>query len=66
MYVLFQHDYVLVTKSLDEESERIELPTEQDHTLRLRTLIGAFPGAHGLKYKNPSTGTYRTLLFVSN
>lgn len=66
MYVLFQPVYVVVTKSLDEESERIELPTEQDHTLRLQTLIDAFPGARGLKYKNLSTGAYRTLLFVSN
>lgn len=55
-------DYVVVSRNMDDDSERIELPTEQDHTLGLQTLIGAFPGAHGLKYKNPATGAFRALL----
>ena len=48
---------------MDEDCERIELPTdEQDKTLGLQTLNGAFPGAHGLKYKNQKTGAFRALL----
>ncbi|KAL3119964.1 hypothetical protein niasHT_007092 [Heterodera trifolii] len=57
-------EYVVVARSADEEAERIELPTnnEDNNTLGLQTLVGAFPGAHGLKYKNSKTGAYRALL----
>ena len=32
--------------------------------LALRYLERAFPGAYGLKYKNPATGFYRIVLYV--
>ncbi|CAK5079241.1 unnamed protein product [Meloidogyne enterolobii] len=59
---MVQPEYVIVAKSLDEEAERIELPADQDGSLGIQTLAGAFPGAHGLKYKNPATGAFRALL----
>ena len=58
-----QPEYVVVAKSLDEDAERIELPAEQDGSLGIQTLAGAFPGAHGLKYKNLATGAFRALLY---
>lgn len=54
---------MIVAKNLDEDSERIELPADQDGSLGIQTLAGAFPGAHGLKYKNPATGAFRALLY---
>ena len=39
----------------DENDEPIELPTEDDGTLLLSTLVAQFPGACGLKYR-PSDG----------
>lgn len=42
----------------------MELPiNSDDNTLGLQTLKHAFPNAHGLKFKNPATGTYRALLY---
>jgi hypothetical protein len=52
---------VVVAESIDGEA--IELPTNiEDNTLGLTTLTGAFPGATGLKYKNPTTNATRALL----
>jgi len=36
---IFQPEYVVVAKSLDDDVERIELPTELDNTLGLQTLV---------------------------
>uniref|UniRef100_A0A915DLD2 RRM domain-containing protein n=1 Tax=Ditylenchus dipsaci TaxID=166011 RepID=A0A915DLD2_9BILA len=59
-------EYVVVSEKEEESSERIELPTAQDNTLGLQTLTRAFPNAHGLKFKNPSTKAYRALLIDSS
>ncbi|XP_030759617.1 TAR DNA-binding protein 43 isoform X1 [Sitophilus oryzae] len=43
----------------DEGEEPIELPTEDDGTLLLSTLSAQFPGASGLKYRNPENKSVR-------
>ncbi|XP_066153872.1 TAR DNA-binding protein 43-like isoform X2 [Euwallacea fornicatus] len=43
----------------DEGEEPIELPTEDDGTLLLSTLAAQFPGASGLKYRNPENKSVR-------
>ena len=43
----------------EEGEEPIEVPTEENGTLLLTTLTAQFPGACGLKYRNPSTGSVR-------
>uniref|UniRef100_A0A1I7ZFS5 RRM domain-containing protein n=1 Tax=Steinernema glaseri TaxID=37863 RepID=A0A1I7ZFS5_9BILA len=55
-------EYVLVTDGGDD-GERMELPIDPtDNSIGLTTLSHAFPGAHGLKYKNPATGASRALM----
>ena len=49
--------YIQVVESENEES--IEIPSEMDGTLLLTTLMAQFPGACGLKYRNPDTGAFR-------
>lgn len=56
-------EYVLVGES--DESEKLELPTNpQDSSLGFSTLTHAFPGAQGLKFRNPVTKASRALLYV--
>ncbi|KAI1717068.1 RNA recognition motif domain-containing protein [Ditylenchus destructor] len=58
---LEEPDYVVVNDP--NGGEMVELPTDpNDNTLALVTLEHAFPGAHGLKYKNPKTGASRALM----
>lgn len=38
-----------------EDDEPVEIPSEDDGTLLLSTLAAQFPGACGLKYRNPQT-----------
>jgi len=45
--------------SEDEGEEPIEVPTEEDSTLLLSTLQAQFPGASGLKFRNPDSGGMR-------
>jgi len=52
-------NFVFVVERLNE----IELTFDAaDNTLGLQMLTRAFPGAHGIKYKNPATGAQRALL----
>ena len=54
-------EYVLVGES--EDGEKLELPTDpQDKSLGFSTLTHAFPGAQGLKFKNPVTKASRALM----
>ncbi|KHN76895.1 TAR DNA-binding protein 43 [Toxocara canis] len=54
-------EYVVVADS--EDGDRLELPTQpEDGSLGLSTLTHAYPGAQGLKFKNPQTGASRALL----
>ncbi|KAK6055701.1 hypothetical protein COOONC_06794 [Cooperia oncophora] len=39
----------------------MELPTAPDNSLFMTTLQASFPGATGLKYKNPKTGALRAV-----
>lgn len=43
----------------DEGEEPIELPVEEDGTLLSSTLQAQFPGACGLKYRNPESRAIR-------
>jgi len=43
----------------DEAEEAVELPCETDGTLLLSTLQGQYPGATGLKYRNPENRAIR-------
>lgn len=52
-------EYIQVSK--DEDSEPIELPSETDGTLLLSTLSAQFPGACGLKFRNPATCGFRAI-----
>ena len=51
------NQYIQVAE--EEQEEPIELPSEEDGTLLLSTLAAQFPGACGLKYRNPETGGMR-------
>ena len=48
-----------VAVCLDEHDEPVEIPTEGDGTLSLASVCAQFPGASGLKYRNPDTNTLR-------
>lgn len=42
----------------------LEIPVDDDGNLPIATLAHSFPEAIGLKFKNQSTGIYRTLAYV--
>lgn len=48
----------------DEGGECIEIPVEDDGTLFLSTLVAQFPGACGLKYRNPDTKALRGVKLI--
>lgn len=50
-------DFILVAEDFNDDP--IELPIEEDNTLLLSTLQAQFPGATGLKYRNPETKAIR-------
>ena len=50
---------IFIAVAEEEGEEPIELPTEEDLTLLLTTLAAQFPGACGLKYRNPETRAWR-------
>lgn len=56
------NQYIQVAE--EENEEPIELPSEEDGTLLLSTLAAQFPGACGLKYRNPETGGMRGIRLV--
>lgn len=45
----------------DENDEAVELPCEEDNSILLSTVTSQFPGASGLKYRNPETNAMRGL-----
>ena len=55
----------MLVASEDDASNPVELPTEDDGRLKLKTLASAFEGARGLKYQNPKTGAYRICALVT-
>jgi len=50
---------VYISVCEDEGDDPIELPAEEEGTLLLTTLTGQFPGACGLKFRNPDTRGWR-------
>jgi TAR DNA-binding protein 43 len=50
-------EFIQVAEEFNDEP--IELPVEEDATLLLSTLQGQFPGACGLKYRNPENKAIR-------
>ncbi|KAF2346745.1 RNA recognition motif domain [Trinorchestia longiramus] len=52
--------------SEDEGGECIEIPVEDDGTLYLSTLVAQYPGACGLKYRNPDTRTLRGVKLIED
>lgn len=48
----------------EETDEPMEIPTEEDGTLLLSTLVAQFPGACGLKFRNPATSAMRGVRLV--
>ena len=56
------NQYIQVAE--EEQDEPIELPSEDDGSLLLSTVAAQFPGACGLKYRNPDTGNFRGVRLV--
>lgn len=50
-------DYVGVAE--EEGGEPVEIPVEEDGTVLLSTLAAQYPGACGLKFRNPETRAWR-------
>lgn len=49
-----------------ESEDTIEIPTETDGTLLLSSVKAQFPGATGLKYRNPETNSFRGIRCQDN
>ncbi|KAJ8688149.1 hypothetical protein QAD02_023944 [Eretmocerus hayati] len=54
----------IIQVSDQENEEPIEIPAEYDGTLPLSTVSAQFPGACGLKYRNPDSRVMRGLRLV--
>lgn len=48
----------------ENDPDPIELPIEKDDSISLSSITAQFPGASGLKYRNPSSQTIRGLKMV--
>ncbi|XP_029434480.1 TAR DNA-binding protein 43 [Rhinatrema bivittatum] len=55
-------EYIRVTE--DENDEPMEIPTEDDGTVLLSTVTAQFPGACGLRYRNPVNQCMRGVRLV--
>nr|CDJ94554.1 RNA recognition motif domain containing protein [Haemonchus contortus] len=56
-------EFVVVS---DSNGDPIELPTARDNSLSMATLQASYPGATGMKYKNPKTGALRAVAVDSS
>ncbi|KAK6053751.1 hypothetical protein COOONC_08742 [Cooperia oncophora] len=56
-------EFVVVS---DSNGDPLELPTTPDNGLFMSTLQASYPGATGLKYKNPKTGALRAVALDAN
>lgn len=59
-----EQDYILVASADDEAA--VELPLEEDGTVLLSTVEAQFPGATGIKFINPKTGSPRGIRLTSD
>ncbi|XP_072174463.1 TAR DNA-binding protein 43-like [Diadema setosum] len=61
-------EYIQVTEDENDPDATIELPAEplspEGASILLSTIVAQFPGATGLKYRNPESGTMRGLRVV--
>ncbi|CAJ0957205.1 unnamed protein product, partial [Mesorhabditis belari] len=57
-----EEEPIYVAAKDSEDGELLELPCNPDKTLSLTTLSHSFPGATGLKFKNPKTGASRAVM----
>ena len=55
-------EYIRVTE--DENDKPIEIPSEDDGTVLLSTVTAQFPGACGLRYRNPVSQCMRGVRLV--
>ncbi|XP_072174498.1 TAR DNA-binding protein 43-like [Diadema setosum] len=55
---------VAVTEGETDPDSIIELPVEPDGAIMLSTIVAQFPGATGLKYRNPDSGGIRGLRVI--
>jgi len=62
VFTNFYFQFILVLDPTDNDP--VEILLSKDQTLPISSLEHAFPGAHGLKYKNPSTGGKRIVSYV--
>ena len=53
--------WIRVAASESQDSEAVEIELDGDGTLRLTELNSQFPGATGLRYRNPDTGMLRAV-----
>lgn len=50
--------------SAEDGNNMLEIPVDDDGNLPIATLAHSFPEAIGLKFKNQTTGIYRTLAYI--
>ena len=55
------HEPIYIKVAEDENDEAVELPCEEDNSILLTTVTSQFPGASGLKYRNPESNAMRGL-----
>lgn len=51
--------YLYIRVAEDENEEPMEIPSEDDGTVLLSSVAAQFPGACGLRYRNPETQCLR-------
>ena len=54
-------EQIYIKVAEDENDEAVELPCEEDNSILLSTVTSQFPGASGLKYRNPESNAMRGL-----
>lgn len=64
MFLAVDFDGYISVGSSEDGTNLLEIPVDDDGNLPIATLAHAFPEAIGLKFKNLSTGVYRTLAYV--
>lgn len=58
--------YIRVVEDDGSPEMAIELPTEPDSSMLMSTIQAQFPGASGLRYKNPESMSWRGVRMVDN
>ncbi|KAJ1145246.1 hypothetical protein NDU88_011537 [Pleurodeles waltl] len=61
-HAIMEMEYIRITE--DENDEPMEIPSEDDGTILLSTVAAQFPGACGLRYRNPVNQCMRGVRLV--